>query len=268
MEFKWLWTLKWGESRSANGFPANSWRSQKNNGLVGKRGNRMVIVEVRSLSGWFSNRPLQRELENFEKVHQFSGRCSPPPGNMPKLPKDNLQRTSFPTRGVSDVSWGFPSLPRSFHQLPPLYSMPHVDCVTKWTRLSCPPSSGLLQPMGGSDRNLEGWFILQIPSLPGQPGLPNSSHKMAAPTAVLWVLFTILFFAFPALGMLPAPCSYLPWGTALSFGISLNPGHTSASSPFIKLSVISPNWLCLVFPARTQLVGAGWGVGRMVGWPV
>lgn len=56
----------------------------------------MVIVEVGSVSGWFSNGLLQRELENFEKVHQVLGQMVSTPKDMAKLPGESLQRISFP----------------------------------------------------------------------------------------------------------------------------------------------------------------------------
>lgn len=67
----------------------------------------MVIVEVESVSDWFSNGPLQRELESFEKVHQVLGQMVLTSEDMAKLPGESLQRTSFPTLRASDVPWGY-----------------------------------------------------------------------------------------------------------------------------------------------------------------
>ena len=93
VEFKWLQTLKWGENRLANDFLVDSYRNQKDNGLVEKA----VMVEVGSIPGWF---PLWRGLESFEKVHQPLRQLVSTPGDIAELPGENLQRTFFPTHGL------------------------------------------------------------------------------------------------------------------------------------------------------------------------
>lgn len=88
-----------------NDFPADSCRNQ-NNGLVEKGRNGMAIVKVGPISAWFSNEPLKGGLETFEIVHQALRQVISTPGDMAKLPGENLQRTSFPTLRASDVPWG------------------------------------------------------------------------------------------------------------------------------------------------------------------
>lgn len=66
------------------------------------------------------------------------------------------------------------------------------------------------QEFGGQGEGEVEGFILQVPSLPGQPGLPNSTRRWLLPLRPSgFCLFTALFFALPALGVVPAPCSYL-----------------------------------------------------------
>ena len=91
----------------------------------------------------------------------------------------------------------------------------------------------------------------------GLCGGRNSSHKMAAPIAALWALLTVLFFILHS-GRVLAPCCYLPCGTELSFGISLNPDHLSANGLFLKLSSTPSNRLCLLLLACWWVPGGDW----------
>lgn len=77
------------------------------------------------------------------------------------------------------------------------------------------------------------------------------------------VLVTTLFFALPALGVVPAPCCYLPWVTVVSFGISLNLDHTAEIVPLLNYSPF-----LLIDYAFSFQPGPSWWVlsGEWVGW--
>lgn len=183
----------------------------------------MVIVEVGSISGWFSSGPLQRELESFEKVPQALSHVVSTAGNRARLPGENLQRTSFPTPRASHVPWGcrvrwITSLrsPDPFSillhsALSPCGLCHYMDQALLPVLCWFASANGRYwQEFGGQGQSEVEGFILQVPSLPGQPGLPNSTRRWLLPLRPSgFCLFTGLFFALPALGVVPAPCSYL-----------------------------------------------------------
>lgn len=92
MEFKWLRTLKWGENRLADDFLHICVEIR----TMEKAGNAMVIVEVGSTSGWFSNGTLWRRLESFEKAHHALRQLISTPGDIEELLGRTFKRQPCP----------------------------------------------------------------------------------------------------------------------------------------------------------------------------
>lgn len=188
--------------------------------------------------------PFRWGLESLEKVHQILRQVISTLGHMAKLSGENLQRTSFPILRASDVPWDwYRGWLSSLCSQDPFSILLHSALCSMWTAslnasdcLALVLLVGFIQweivagSWGQGECEVVG-FIFPARSTWLAKQLPQDGWAHYCP------LGTTLFFALPTLGgVVPAPCSYLFQGTALSFEISLNPDHTSANCLSINLS--------------------------------
>lgn len=99
MEFKWLRTLKWGENRLADDFPADLCRNQNNGKGRECNGDCRSWVYFRVVQQW---NPLEEIRELWKGPSRFKAADLNPRGYR-GITGENFQMTTLPTLRASDV---------------------------------------------------------------------------------------------------------------------------------------------------------------------
>ena len=192
MEFKWLWTLKWGQNRLADDFPADLCRNQ-NNGKDREWNGTCISWVYQLFQQW---NPLQEIIELWKGPSHFKAADLNSRGYRRITGKD-FQMTTLPTLRASEVPFNCSAGWISCFCSPDPSSLTLLCTRVNYiTRLPCPPISGCLQPTGGSGMMLWGrreWdqgIYSPGPSLPSQPGLLVCVVEETAPTR--WLLPLLL----------------------------------------------------------------------------